>query len=191
MTAHNLPEEFQTSTPSSALPVQRPVQPPNAFSEWVAIVIASVLGMGFVPKAPGTVGSAVALSVVWAVQTSGDIWLGSLVLSIASVLGFVLGLLTIARVEMRYGNDAACVVLDEVVGMWLVFVSPVVPRSAGWLVAGFVLFRVFDIWKPFPARWFNSRSGSVYVLMDDVVAALYAALVLHGAALWRQVVAVQ
>lgn len=173
MTLPRLPEKTRDDAPS--------VQAPNALRAWSEIAIASVLGVGFVPKAPGTVGSALALGLVWAVQRYGDVWLGSLVLSGASVLGFVLGLLTIARVEMRYGNDAACVVLDEVVGMWLVFASPMVPRSAAWLVAGFVLFRVFDIWKPFPARWFNSRSGSLYVMMDDVVAAFYAALVLHGA----------
>jgi CDP-diacylglycerol--glycerol-3-phosphate 3-phosphatidyltransferase len=142
----------------------------------LALILASVFGVGFVPKAPGTAGSVAAL-VILLIPSPNPLWL----LLIAIVVGSIIGLMTVPIVEARYGNDPSCVVIDEAVGMWLVLLSPWVPHTPLWVVAGFALFRLFDIWKPFPARWFNERSGSVAVMMDDVVAAAYAWIVLHAA----------
>lgn len=142
---------------------------------FIGVAIASLLGTGFAPKAPGTVGSIVALGILFIPWGNY-----SVALWIASAVGFVLGMLTIARVEQRYGNDPSCVVIDEAVGMWLVLATPLVPRNLTWVIVALALFRLFDIWKPFPIRWFNNQRGSFYVLMDDVVAAAFASIVLHS-----------
>lgn len=147
----------------------------------LALAVSSVGGVGFVPKAPGTVASALALGIVATPLASDQHaeWQWTIALGAFCLLAFVLGLLTISHVEKQYGNDPSVVVLDEVLGMWVTLLSPIIPKTAGWVLAAFVLFRLFDIWKPLPVRWFNARKGALYVLLDDVVAGVCSALLLH------------
>jgi phosphatidylglycerophosphatase A len=151
--------------------------PPPTIRERVSLLVASLFGVGFTPKAPGTAGSIAALAILL-VPTPHLLPL----LCAAIIFFFVIGIVSIPSVETRYGSDPACIVIDEVVGMWLVLLSPCVPHTPLWVGAGFVLFRAFDILKPFPANWFNAKRGAVAVMMDDIVAAGYSSLVLH--ALW-------
>jgi phosphatidylglycerophosphatase A len=139
------------------------------------IAIGTLFGVGFVPKMPGTAGSFAALLLLFVPVVS----IVPVVLA-AVVVAFVVGLIIIPSLEARYGADPACVVLDEALGIWIVFATPIVPHTIGWIALGFVLFRVFDIWKPFPIRWLNAQRGSVFVLLDDVVAAVFASCILHG-----------
>jgi phosphatidylglycerophosphatase A len=93
---------------------------------------------------------------------------------------FVLGSWTGSVAERHFGRtDPSQVVIDEVLGMWItLFLNPV-----GWphLLAAFLLFRVFDIIKPFPANRFERIPGGIGVMADDAMAAVYANLVLRAA----------
>ena len=89
----------------------------------------------------------------------------------------VLGIWAGGRVERALGTkDPGVVVIDEVAGMILSVLT--LPRTVGVLVVAFVLFRIFDIWKPFPARQSQSLAGGVGVMIDDLIAGLYALILL-------------
>ncbi|TAE30128.1 MAG: phosphatidylglycerophosphatase A [Candidatus Kapaibacterium sp.] len=153
-------------------------------------VIATLGGIGFLPKMPGTFGSAaVALLVMLCVAETA--WIVRSVLFGIACVAFLLGLWAVPALEKYWGNDPACVVLDEVVGMSLTLISPLLPFSFGWTVLGFILFRVFDITKPFPISRINARTGAFFVMFDDVIASLYALVVLHGIWLISQLLGFQ
>jgi len=126
--------------------------------------IASGFGSGLSPFASGTVGSAVAL-IPWLALRELDwpLYLG------AVAIAFAIGVWA-----------SGVVVWDEFVGQWITLLPLVVaPRGWPWIVAGFVLFRIFDVWKPWPASWADrSVKGGFGAMLDDVVAGIYAALVL-------------
>jgi len=138
-------------------------------------------GCGYVPRAPGTMGAVGALPFAWAIQATGLAW----ALPLASFLAFALGCWLAGRhlAETKAeGADPQWIVLDEVAGTWLA-VSLIDPS---WLsyAAGFLLFRLFDIWKPWPIGWIDrSVKGGLGVMLDDYVAGLFAALLLYAASL--------
>jgi phosphatidylglycerophosphatase A len=133
----------------------------------VALLIATAGGAGYAPLAPGTVGSAIALLVLWLVPLSG----AGRVLFLVVVV--VAGTWAAQHAERLVGaKDPGAIVIDEVAGMTVsVLVFPLTPSV---LVAAFVLFRVFDIVKPFPARGSQRLPGGVGVMVDDLVAGGYA-----------------
>lgn len=92
---------------------------------------------------------------------------------------FFWGVRVAERMEAYYGPDPAEVTVDEVVGQWITVLF--LPKSLELMIAGFLLFRIFDIIKPFPARRFDRRRGGYAIMMDDVVAGVYANLVLQAA----------
>jgi phosphatidylglycerophosphatase A len=165
----------------SSLPASAP-HLPHGFADRFAAAVTTLFGVGFIPKAPGTAGSAAALVLLLV-----PVFVPSLaqhmtaMLTVACVVCFGLGIWLVPLMESRFGDDAQCIVLDEAVGMWIVLLAPV-PHTFGSVLAAFVLFRAFDILKPFPANLFNTRRGAVWVMLDDVVAGVYAALVLSVAA---------
>jgi phosphatidylglycerophosphatase A len=141
------------------------------FIDRLAFAIASAGGAGCSPVVPGTVGSFVTLVALWLIPFSQPALLATLVG--VTVLGIWAG----GRVERALGTkDPGVVVIDEVAGMILSVLT--LPRTVGVLVAAFVLFRIFDIWKPFPARQSQSLAGGLGVMIDDLIAGLYALLVL-------------
>lgn len=142
--------------------------------------IATALGAGLSPKAPGTAGSLVALLPWWFLlrDVSPGVYLAVL------VAGFLLGVWACGVCDRRLGmHDQGALVWDEVIGMWLtLFAAPgsSLPWMAGYMVAGFALFRLFDIWKPWPVRWADRRvHGGLGVMLDDVAAGIYALIVLQ------------
>ena len=138
--------------------------------------IASGFGSGLAPVASGTVGSAVAL-IPWLALRMLD-WPLYLVVILAA---FALGVWASGVVIARLGvEDPGVVVWDEFVGQWIALVPLVVaPRAWPWVIAAFVLFRVFDVWKPWPASWADrSVKGGFGAMLDDAFAGGYAALVL-------------
>ncbi len=148
--------------------------------------IATALGAGLVPGAPGTVGSVVALLPWWFLLR--DLTPGAYAAVI--IIGFALGVWACAVCERRLGtHDQGALVWDEVIGMWVTLFA--VPAGWPWMVAGFVLFRLFDIWKPWPVRWADRKvGGGLGVMLDDVIAGAYALIVLQLAALaWKVLVA--
>ena len=137
--------------------------------------VASGLGAGFAPVAPGTFGSLLALPIWFWSGGSGIIHFGALALVL---------LLSVpaARVEIRETGrkDPPSVVIDEVAGMLLA--SAGIPWGWKPAVLLFLLFRFFDILKFGPAAWANEREGAVYVVADDLAAGAYANLAYRGIA---------
>ena len=122
------------------------------------------------PIAPGSWGSLVALPLAWVIA----VFWGIVGLGIAAAIAFLLGwwaAATIARASAV--EDPGAIVIDEVAGQWLVLVA--VPPALLPYALAFLLFRIFDIWKPWPARWAEQRvRGGLGIMLDDVVAAVYA-----------------
>lgn len=144
----------------------------------LAVFIATVGYAGYFPFAPGTVGSAAGLVVyllVW--------WSGSPIMEAMLILAlFAAGVWAGTTAEQYFGGiDPGPVVLDEVVGMLITLAF--IPVGWSGALAGFVLFRVFDVMKPFPARSLERLHGGFGVMADDAMAAIYANLSLR-AVMW-------
>jgi phosphatidylglycerophosphatase A len=141
----------------------------------LAVFIATVGYTGYFPVAPGTVGSAAGLVVyllVW--------WSQSPLVEVGLIVGLFLAGIWAGTTAERYfgGIDPGPIVIDEVVGMLITLAFiPVGPSGA---IAGFFLFRLFDVVKPFPARRLESLHGGLGVMADDAMAAIYANLALRG-----------
>lgn len=141
--------------------------------------LAFGFGSGLSPKAPGTAGTLAAL--VFAVPLVAlPVWLGFVVV----VAAFFLGLYLCGETSRRLGvHDHGGIVWDEFVGMWLVLLF--VPFDAWWWLVAFALFRAFDILKPWPIRWLDRRvGGGLGIMVDDVLAAVYALVLLGAAQVW-------
>ena len=137
------------------------------------------MGAGYFPLAPGTAGSALGLALVIAFRQTSlrPLWLGVSLAALAGLL-FAVGVWSGGKAEKVFGRvDPGQVVIDEVAGQILTFVAT--PR-VGWigLMVGFILFRVFDIVKPFPARRAERLPGGWGIMLDDVIAGLYSLTVL-------------
>lgn len=142
----------------------------------VALAIGSWFGCGYVPRAPGTAGSlAAALLAFLAVHFWGAPAHTPLM---AGAALFLPGVWAAGRVERILGRqDPNLVVVDEVAGQWIGLAGA---PGLGWKSAlvGFLLFRCFDIWKPFPVRLLERLPEGWGIMLDDVMAGLYTALVL-------------
>ena len=138
-----------------------------------ALAAATVLGVGYVPFGPGTFGSAAGL-IIWAWLPSSVPASGAAILVI-----FVLGSWSGGVAEQHFGRaDPGQVVIDEVMGMLItLFLNPVGWRGAA---AGFFLFRLADILKPYPANRLERLPGGLGVMTDDAMAAIYANLALRA-----------
>ncbi|MBL8831303.1 MAG: phosphatidylglycerophosphatase A [Rhodospirillales bacterium] len=146
--------------------------PPGLTLKDPATLVATWFGSGLVPFASGTWGTLAALPFAWAIWSLG----GWNLLALATLCVSALGIWAADAVSTRTGvKDAGFVVVDEVAGMWLTLLAaPFTP--AGW-IAAFVLFRIADILKPFPAGWADrSVRGGLGVMLDDLLAALWSAL---------------
>jgi phosphatidylglycerophosphatase A len=139
-----------------------------------AVMLATWFGAGFLPVTPGSWGSLAALPFAWAIRT---LW-GPPGLALAAAIVFILGWWAAAAVVAASGlADPGAIVIDEVAAQWLVLMAaPLDPLA--WALA-FVLFRIFDIGKPWPVGWADRHiHGGLGVMLDDLLAAGYAALVL-------------
>jgi phosphatidylglycerophosphatase A len=169
-----------------------------------SLFIATVCGLGYLPKAPGTFGAlagfVIYVGLYWLdafVRNSlvlhglsplvgGDLYFHNTVyvvgpvsllnLTLAPVIALI-GVWAASQVEKSAGaKDPQYVVIDEVSGQQLTYVLALTPLNWKYLLLGFILFRTFDIWKPFPARQAESLPGGWGIMADDWVAAVYAAL---------------
>ena len=141
----------------------------------LAVWIATVAGSGYFPVAPGTVGSAVGIGLVAALNVAPSSDAANVALLVlASALVFFLGVWAAGQSERFFGKtDPGHVVIDEVAGQMVTFLlSP----HASWkfLLAGFGLFRLFDITKPFPAGRAERLPGGWGIMIDDIIAGVYA-----------------
>jgi phosphatidylglycerophosphatase A len=135
-----------------------------------AHLLATWFGAGRLPRAPGTWASLAALPFAAALDWLGGPWL----VLLATLALFGLGVWASNRYMAACGlHDPAAVVVDEVVGQWLTLaLLPLTPIA---YLLGFLLFRIADMVKPWPADWIDRTvAGGVGVMLDDVVAAVYA-----------------
>jgi phosphatidylglycerophosphatase A len=93
------------------------------------------------------------------------------------LLFFLLGVKSAKELENEWGHDPAKVVVDEVIGVWIAMLG--VPFSLLNLAVAFVLFRIFDIWKPLGIRQMERLPGGWGVMMDDVLAGIYSMILMH------------
>ena len=140
---------------------------------FVALALATAMGVGYVPVASGTFGSAVGLALWWCLPASASVQ------AAAIVAIFAIGSWSGGVAEHHFGTtDPSAVVIDEVMGMLItLFLNPV-----GWAGAlgAFLLFRIFDVVKPYPANRLERLPGGVGVMADDAMAAVYANLALRA-----------
>ena len=157
----------------------------------LALFIATACGLGYIPVAPGTWGSLGGIFLYFAVhevfpptsvpglpksfEVSGwsAAWAGIPVMVVVAALG-----VWSATTAARFWNvsDPQRVVIDEVSGQHLTYLLALAPLNWKYLLLGFILFRVFDIWKPFPARQAESLPGGWGIMADDWIAGVYAAI---------------
>ncbi len=139
-----------------------------------SVLIGTWFGSGLLPKAPGTWGSLAALPFAWGIESIG----GQAALLFGAILAFAIGVWASARMAQNLGiKDPGVVVIDEVAGQWLALAF--VPLSGWSYVAGFLLFRLADITKPWPASLADRRlDGGLGIMLDDMIAGAYAGLVL-------------
>jgi len=153
--------------PASSAPRSRPL-------DALSTTLATGLGAGYSPVAPGTAGSLVGLALFWAVHhlsLPGQ--------AAATAVLFAAGVSAAAHVARRVGvEDPGLVVADEIVGMWVSLLG--LPLSPVTAAAAFVLFRVLDVFKPYPARDLERLPGGWGIMCDDVMAGVYANLLLRA-----------
>lgn len=144
--------------------------------------MATWFGCGYFPWGPGTVGSIAAAALAW---LGSDIGWGRGALICATLLLLAPGIWAAGVTARLVGRkDPGIVVVDEVLGMWLtLWVVPALTWKTVGL--GLVLFRLFDIWKPWPVRKLEALPDGVGIVADDLAAGMYAALILYiGIRFW-------
>ena len=142
-------------------------------------LLAFGFGTGCSPKAPGTMGTLLAVGIYMPLSLlSSAAYLG--------VLGMVIlgGIWLCGSAARDLGvHDHPGIVWDEIAGFLLTMVAA--PSGWYWVAIGFLLFRLFDIWKPWPIRWLDREiGGGLGIMLDDIVAGLFAAACLQGMAYW-------
>ena len=138
------------------------------------VLIATAAGCGFSPLAPGTIGSLLGAVLWWFAFAEFDLLGRTLVACVALALATVV----VQRLQVRKPvGDSPAIVVDEIVGIWFALLAA--PKSLYWVVAGFLLFRVLDIAKPWPISWADrSLKGGLGITVDDVMAGIAATGVL-------------
>jgi len=136
--------------------------------------IATGFYSGYLPKAPGTWGSLVGLLLFFLLHTL------NLQIYLAVVAGiFVLGTFAAGEAEkIMDRKDPGLVVIDEIVGILITMIA--IPATPLAMALGFILFRIFDIWKPFPIRLIDQRfHGGLGIMLDDIVAGIFSLVILQ------------
>ncbi len=132
-------------------------------------------GSGLAPFAPGTFGTLAAIPLYLLCQP-----LGLEVYLVITLIGFAVGVYWCGFTSKALGvHDHSGIVWDEIVGFFITMIA--VPLSLTNIIVGFLLFRLFDIWKPWPIKILDEKvSGGFGIMIDDVLAGIFAFFVLHG-----------
>lgn len=140
-----------------------------------AYFIAFGFGSGLMPVGPGTWGTVAAIPIYFLLaQTHWSVYLS------VTLVSFVLGVFVCNKVSRDLGvPDYSGIVWDEIVGFLLTMF--LVPFHLIWIISGFLLFRLFDIWKPNPIKWLDHHvKGGFGIMIDDVLAAIFAWIILQA-----------
>lgn len=142
-------------------------------------LLAVGFGSGLFPKAPGTMGTLAAIPLYLLVSSLPTVWFITLL-----VVGFVAGIRICQSATDAIGvADHGAIVWDEVIGFGVTMIAA--PAGWKWVVAGFVLFRLFDVFKPWPISWFDRRiHGGLGIMLDDLIAGLFALFCMQLLAFW-------
>jgi len=156
----------------------------------VALAIATACGIGYIPIAPGTWGSLVGVLIYFlaffyfplasvpgrhpgAGRAAWIMWIGAPIAAAIALVGLWAADRAAKFLRMK---DPNCIVVDEVSGQFVTYLLALAPLNWKYLSLGFILFRVFDIWKPPPARQAESLPGGLGIMADDWMAGIYAAI---------------
>lgn len=168
---------------------------PASLIDYVALAVTT-FGVGYLPLAPGTWGSMVGIAIYLGAAFVDNVWdhhwspqhslggepaaaISHAFLLIAFLLLCLSGVWAAGRATELFGNtDPSQAVVDEVIGQLVVFLF--VPFGIGWplILTGFLLFRLFDIWKPYPIDSLQSLPGGIGICADDILAGVYAGVCL-------------
>ncbi len=147
----------------------------NKLANWVS----TVLKIGYLPIAPGTWGSLAAV-VIWFLIIEST---STITFIIAIIIIFILGVYTSSITERHLvQKDPSIIVIDEWVGQWIALLF--VPKSLLLGLVAFALFRLFDIWKPYPIKLLDKYPKGWGIMLDDVLAGVYALLVISVLRVW-------
>ncbi|MFL6351619.1 MAG: phosphatidylglycerophosphatase A [Bryobacteraceae bacterium] len=143
----------------------------------VAVAVATCLGCGYFPWGPGTVGSLAAIIIALLLHSYAGA--GRLTLLIATLLLLAPAIWASTQTaRLLSKKDPSIVVIDEVLGQWVTLLGATALRWKSFCAA-FLLFRLFDIWKPWPLRQFEKLPEGVGIVADDLAAGIYGALILY------------
>lgn len=147
----------------------------------LAVIFASGFGVGYIPVAPGTFGSLWGIGLFWLARNLST----AQFIALATVITLVAVFFSHFAEKQLRSHDSAKIIIDEIAG----YLVTVIALPFSWTTAGiaFILFRLFDIWKPFPIRQMDRKiPGAWGVVLDDVMAGVYAHLVLRMILIWLQ-----
>lgn len=157
------------SSDNEASVIQQQIQWGHRTATWVAIGF----GVGKIPTAPGTFGTLIGIPLYLLLTLFPTFIYGAIIVAL-----FLFGIWICQIAEEHLGqSDHAAIVWDEIVGFLITMF--LAPDGWRWIVIGFVLFRIFDIWKPFPIRRLDNLHGGFGVMADDVLAGVYACVVMQ------------
>lgn len=144
-------------------------------------IIATGFGAGYFPYGPGTMGAILAVAIYIGLSFTLSYSSLFIVLLALIVVFTVLGVWSGTVSEKYWGEDPSRVVVDEMVGQWIVMTA--IPQSLGWkyILASLILFRFFDIVKPLGVRKMEQLGGGLGIMADDILAGIYGAIVLFTA----------
>ena len=137
--------------------------------------IATGFGSGYAPIAPGTAGAAVGCLLLWLYIYFigiGNYWYFQIGFLLITIFTTILGAIATREVEKEWGEDPSKVVIDEIIGVWISLLF--LPLTWQNILIGFILFRIFDIAKPFGIRRLEAVKNGWGVMLDDVLAGIYA-----------------
>lgn len=148
---------------------------PPSFCSNPIHLLALGFGSGLAPKAPGTFGTLVAIPFFWLLShLSIEMYLVALLIAILA------GIWLCGKTSRDMGAHVhPSIVWDEFCGYWITMFAT--PASWSWIIIGFLLFRLFDIWKPYPVSWLDKNvQGGLGIMVDDMAAGLMAWIVIQG-----------
>jgi len=145
-----------------------------------ARTISTGFGVGYFPIGPGTMGALVILIIYWMTPQINPFELLMIVFGLM-VIGIYSATITEReskeKIGTEKGTDPRIIIIDEIIGMLIALIA--IPKSTAYLIAAFILFRIFDIIKPFPIRKFEKLPSGWGIVFDDVIAGIYANLLIQ------------
>jgi len=138
-------------------------------------LLISFFKIGYIPFAPGTFATILAFFPFFWLQPTLRLY----ILLPIIVISIIFSLSPIRKIESEFGADPKFIVIDEAIGIWIVLLNPYIVYDWIFTVLALVLFRFFDIFKPFPINLLDKRKGAFFVIADDVLAGIFTIVFIH------------